>query len=321
MSDVRRARSTRASAAEETTSQLRLYSPANERETAALGKIRAKVAPLASTIRCTAEVALWELKSFFLRPMTYVLLLSLTVVSTWSFSWLATLLARGSAPVLRGQDDPVFQFMGPNVFLVGTGTLLIPLLTMSLVADERRRGAWETLVISSVNTGSVILGKFAAAWMQWMVCLTPWILFAGVLRIWNGETKTVMGFLPWFAGRGLDFDGGPVLGSVLGLALIGVTFVAAGLLCSCLSRQSASAGALGFAVMLGILFLSVLPKLLGYWNLPAEWLRLANGASCWGHLEQFSQGVVSPRIIAGHLSVCVLLLWSALLASRSRDTA
>jgi ABC-2 type transport system permease protein len=268
-----------------------------------------------------ANVALWELKSFFLRPMTYALLLSLTVVSTWSFSWLVTLLARGSAPAMRGDEDPVFQFIGPNLFLVGTGTLLIPLLTMSLVAEERRRGTWETLLTSAANPLGVVGGKFLAGWCKWLVCLTPWAVLSVVLRLWSGEVRQVAGFVPWFAGQGLNFDVGPVAGGLLGLAMLGMTFVALGLLCSSVCRQTASAAALSFAAMLGVLFLSVLPKLLGFWNCPSEWLRWAASVSCWGQLEQFSQGAVSPRIIVGHFSVCVLLLWGTTLTARSRDAS
>ena len=39
------------------------------------------------------------------------------------FSWLVTLLSRGATVVLRHADDPIAQFLGPNVFLIGGCTL------------------------------------------------------------------------------------------------------------------------------------------------------------------------------------------------------
>lgn len=277
---------------------------------------------LAVACRCSRDVTLWELKSFWLRPMTYGLLLALSVVACWSFAALVTTLSRGSPlPEVRAQDDPVFRFLSFDLFLGGTGTLLVPILTMSLIAEERRRGSWETLLASAPNPAAVIVGKFIAGWCQWLICLTPWFLLAAALKFWSGETQTVAGFLPWFSGTGLDFDPGPVLGGVLGLAVIGLTFIALGLFCSGLCRQTVSAGAIGFAAMLLVLFLSVLPRLLTIWNCPPEWSRFADRFSCWGHLAQFSQGAISPQILLGHLTATILLVWGTATVARTRDGA
>src|SRR6516225_9015230 len=64
-------------------------------------------------------VFVWEIKSFFLRPLSYLLLLAAALLAGWSFSWLVTLLARGTDPALQSGDDPISQFLGPNVFLIG----------------------------------------------------------------------------------------------------------------------------------------------------------------------------------------------------------
>jgi hypothetical protein len=41
--------------------------------------------------------------------------------------------------------------------------------------------------------------------------------------------------------------------------------------------------------------------------------------SCWGHVERFGRGVIVPRIIAGHLSVCAALLWGTACVARRVD--
>lgn len=322
MSRAQRIPRERAPVAEKGTA-LVVYSPASESD------LKSSQTSLAATLRCTFDVARWELRSFWLRPMTYGLLLALSIIASWSFSSLVTLLARGSAvqtrdstaPVLRGEDDPVFQFLSHNVFLVGTATLLIPLLTMPLIAEERRRGSWETVLTAAPNVGGVVAGKFLAAWCQWLACLTPWFFLAIVLRLWSGESQTLWGVVPWFAGAGLDFDFGPVCGGALGLAVVGLTFVSLGLCCSGLCRQTVSAAALSFSAMLGVLFLSVLSRLLSYWNCPAEWTRWASCFSCWGHLSQFSQGAISPQIIVGHLTTSLLLVWLTTAVAQTRDGA
>jgi ABC-2 type transport system permease protein len=118
-------------------------------------------------------VFVWEIKSFFLRPVSYVLLLAAALTAGWSFSWLVTLLSRGPTVGLRPTDDPIAQFLGPNVFLIGGCTLLVPLLTMNAIADERRRATWEQMLTAPISPFAVVLGKFAASWCVFVMCLVP----------------------------------------------------------------------------------------------------------------------------------------------------
>src|SRR5690242_3880913 len=106
---------------------------------------RSVLRPMADSLERTYFICRWELRAHFVRPATYGLLVALTLIAAWSFSWLVALLARGVWPLAQA-GAPIPQFLGANLFLVGTGTLLIPLLTMGLIADERRRGSWESLV-------------------------------------------------------------------------------------------------------------------------------------------------------------------------------
>lgn len=274
-----------------------------------------------SLLRCTFQVARWELRRFWLRPMTYGLLLTTTAVAAASFSWLVTLLARGSVPMSRRDDDPVLQFFGPNIFLVGISFLLVPLLTMSAIADERRRGGWELLLTTATRTSGIILGKFLAAWTQWLVCFGPWVVFGAAITLWNGEMCWLPGGIPWFAGRGLDVDAGALCGGVFGIALLGGTFMAWGLFCSSLCRTGLAAAALCSAGMLAMVVAGALPKLLAYWSFPPGLILLCEKFGCWGHLEQFSTGLVSPRIVVAHVSCVIGLLWCTVLTARHQHDA
>lgn len=253
-----------------------------------------------------AAVMHWELRCFLQRPSSYVLLLASALTAGWSFSWLVTLLARGG--VGRHADDPIVQFLGPNIFLVGWCTLLVPLLTMNLVADERRRGTWELLLTSPVSTGQALLGKFLAGWMLLLGTLLPWPYYLLVLRLWDGRTTMVWEFVPWFGGAGVPFDPGPPSAGLIGLAAIGGTLIAIGLLCSTLCRRPLSAAVLTFVVLAGMLLLGFLPRVLAFWEFPRDrwsWIELI---SVWEHLERFSRGTILPRVVVGHI-----LAWAGLL--------
>lgn len=261
----------------------------------------------------------WELRGFFLRPTAYVLLLTMALVAGGSFSWLVTVLSRGGGPALRQGDSPLVQFLGPNVFLVGSITLLVPLLTMNLVADERRRGTWEPLLTTAVTPRAVIAGKFLAGWCLLLACVSPWVYYLLVLRSWNGRGRMLWDVIPWFDGTGLGFDIGPACGGMVGLAVIGMTFTALGLFCSTVCRGPFAAALLSFAAMFALLVLSFVPQALAFWQFPPEPVRLAGMLSCWGQLERFSQGLIDPRIVVGHVSATALLLWMTTRIARRRD--
>jgi ABC-2 type transport system permease protein len=272
-------------------------------------------------LRGIGVVFAWEIKTFLLRPASYVLWLASALLAGWSFSWLVTLLARGTDPALRSADDPISQFLGPNVFLIGACTLLIPLLSMNAIADERRRGSWELLLTAPVSSLAVVLGKFAALWCLFMTCLAPWFYYLAVLHSWNGRMQLLWNLVPWSEGAGLAFDWGPVCGGLIGLAMAGATFVALGLLCSGLCRGPASAALLTLVAMGGVLVFGFVPRIMDYWSFSADQISFIESVSCWGHVERFSRGVIEPRIIAGHASVCAALLWGTAKVSRRLDDA
>lgn len=265
-----------------------------------------------------SAVLRWELRSFVLRPSAFVIWLAATLVATAGFSWVVAVLARGGA-ALSQADDPIVQFVGPNLFLVGLCTLLVPLLTMSLVADDRRRGTWELLLTSPVSRGEALTGKFLAGWFLLLTALLPWFCDLLVLRFWNGGTTTVWGVLPWLAGSGVPFDPGPIVGAGIGLATIGATFIAVGLFCSSLCRRPLAAALLTFTAMLLLLALSFLPRVLEAQGFAHERLAWLDTLSCWGHLEGFSRGMILPRVVAGHLSACLVLIRLATEVSRGVD--
>lgn len=269
----------------------------------------------------TRAVVAWELRSFFLRPAAWVMLLTATLTGGWSFAWLVTLLSRGSGPALRTADDPIVQFLGPNLFLVGLCTLFVPVLTMNAVADERRRGAWELLLTSPITLGQALTGKWIALWCTVVAMLAPWPLFLGVLRVWNGRTKWLWGFVPWFDGAGVPFDLGAAAGGIVGLIVVAATCVSLGLFCSSLCRRPLAAALLAFVCMTALVGIEVLPRVLEIWGFEHDQVSWIGSFSCWGQLERMCRGTLRPRELVGHLSFCLALLYLTACAARQVDEA
>ena len=63
----------------------------------------------------------------------------------------------------------------------------VPALTMRLLSEEKRSGTLEVLMTAPVNEISVVLGKFFAAWIFYMLLWLPVWLFLISLRYFGGE--------------------------------------------------------------------------------------------------------------------------------------
>jgi ABC-2 type transport system permease protein len=274
--------------------------------------------PLLSFFKTAGAICAWELRSFFLRPASYLLLLAAALTAGWGFSWLVTLVSGGAPVALRRADDPIVQFLGPNIFLIGGCTLLIPFLTMNSIAEERRRGTWESLLTAPVSPLAVVIAKFAAAWSQLLFALSPWVYFLVVLRVWNGRMTDWHG-LPWFDGPGLSFDMGPVWGGCLGLAIVGATLTALGLFCSGLCRSPASAAVLSLTTMGLVLLTALAPRALAFWGFSHDQIAIVEAVSCWGHLARFSRGTFEPHLAVGHITACSILLACTAATCRRAD--
>ena len=110
--------------------------------------------------------------------------------------------------------------------------LVVPLLTMRVVSEERRNMTLSLLIIAPVSVSEIILGKYFGILgflllMLLMVCLMPFSLaFVGTI------------------------DGGLVASGVLGMFLMLCSFAAIGLYLSTLTKQPTVAAVSTFGVLL-----------------------------------------------------------------------
>ena len=122
-------------------------------------------------------------------------------------------------------DCNLFVQWFPIIFLVILG---IPVLTMRLFSEEQRTGTMEVLLTSPVSELGVVLSKFIAVLLFYMVLWTPWILCLVAFRVGTGST----------------FEFRPLLTFFLAVACFGAGFLAMGLFCSSLTRNQLIAAVL-----------------------------------------------------------------------------
>jgi ABC-type transport system involved in multi-copper enzyme maturation permease subunit len=107
---------------------------------------------------------------------------------------------------------------------------------MRLLSEERRAGTLEMLLSAPVDEIHVVLSKFAAGLIMFMLVWLPFWLY--LLALWIGGGK--------------PFDYRPLVGFLVAQLFSGAAFVSMGLFFSSLTRSQITAAILTFAGMLAL---------------------------------------------------------------------
>ena len=236
-----------------------------------------------------------ELLAYFSSPLAYVVLTAFLFINGYVFYLIVAFL-----------NDPRTQAMAPLKLLFG-GTIffwlyllfVVPVITMRLLAEERRSGTLEVLLTSPVSEGQVVAGKFVAAFVFYLFLWLPTWVYV------------------WILASHSKIDFGPVWAGYLGIAVLGLLFLSVGTFTSALVRNQIIAAILAFAVLVVVFSIGLVENIatgaalkgaLGYMNL-------------WNHMDDFARGIVDTRHIVYSLSLTGLFLFlatRALEASKGR---
>ena len=178
-----------------------------------------------------------ELASYFLSPIGYLVLGGM-VMAQWFGYWdFFNTLKEG-----RPLQEPIVRYYLVALIPVFAIALQIPILTMRLMAEEKRSGSLEVLLTAPVNETPIILSKFVATWIFFMISWVPAGLFLVALRV---ETDQ-------------PFDYRPMLSFYAALGAQGAAFVGMGLFCSSLTRNQIIAAFLSLSGMVFFILVTYL---------------------------------------------------------------
>lgn len=215
-------------------------------------------------------IARRELGAYFVSPVGYVIAAILAVLVAWS----------GYLPLLSTQQpvgmDQIYYW---TIFWMMIG---VPVITMRLVAEERRMGTLELLLTSPVRDWEVVVGKWLGALVFFMAITAFVFVMAGLLIYYQPthQLASVAG-LPVSVG---NLDLGPVLTGYVGLLLTGGSFLAIGLLFSSLTSNQLVAAFSSIAALAVFFFL------LEFFVGRPPYGDLAAYLSAYSHWTSFSQG-------------------------------
>jgi ABC-2 type transport system permease protein len=152
--------------------------------------------------------------------------------------------------------------------------LMVPLITMRLLAEEKKTGTVELLLTYPISDRGIVLGKYAAAVSVVALMLTGTLPAMAVLSVLTTP--------PWAT----------IFTCYLGLLLMSSAFVSLGVLASSLAQNQIVAAAVTFGALLLLWIVGWAQTLAG-----PEVGSLLVYVSLFSHFENFTKGVLDSRDI------------------------
>lgn len=182
-----------------------------------------------------------ELGNYFVSPIAYVVVGAFLAISGLLF----TIYLRGVIDQAMQMEMQSMRFGMPQDYDVPSEVLraffsvqpilvliLIPMITMGVYAEERKRGTMELLMTSPIREIDIVLGKFFASLSLFVMMLLPTLVYMIFMYLHSDPAP------PWrvlFAGYG-------------GVLLFGGSLIALGTFISSLTENQIVAAVVTFAV-------------------------------------------------------------------------
>jgi len=232
----------------------------------------------------TLTIAKREFRSSFDSPLAYIVI-CIGLVMLGVFFFFVQDFFQLDRATLVGLFD-----LAPR----GLSLVIVPVVTMRLMAEEKRSGTLEMLITLPVKDHAVILGKFLGAWALVLILIGSTALF-----------PLMMFRFPWHLGA---LDTGPVFSGYLGLVCYSAAAVSIGLLISSITESQIIAFLVTWALLTSLAFLGMgATKVFGP-GVPRDVLTFL---SFDARLAPFARGQIITRDVIYFLSIAVGCLMAA----------
>lgn len=234
-----------------------------------------------------------EWRSLIVSPVAAVTVAMFLLVSGYLFYTIAIAASVQTRMMLRMQqmlpqlniNDVILTPALRNLSVILL--LIVPILTMRLMAEEKKQKTSELLLTSPVTITQIILGKYFAVLALYSVMLG--------LTFYMPLLLARFGTIVWW----------PVLSGYLGLFLVGAVFLSVGLLASSLTENQMIAAMTSFSLLLVM-------WLLGWAGATTADLQvgpLLTNLSILEHLNNFLAGLIDTRDVVYLLGLVAIALF------------
>ena len=216
-----------------------------------------------------------EMRSYFTGTIGYVFLVLFLAVAGLAFCY----------TTLFSMSAEVGSFY---IIMMIFSAIALPLLTMKSFSEERKSKIEQLLLTAPVSLGSMVLGKFLAAYT----------MFAGATIF------SSLYFLILY--RYAFIQVGILLGNIVALLLVGFVFIAIGLFVSALTENQLAAAVGTIGIIMAFLLVGLINTFL-----PASyWLRYVfDSVSIFTRFQTFANGYFDLSTVIYYISIGGIFLY------------
>ncbi len=219
-----------------------------------------------------------EMRAYFVSPIGYIFIAAFLAVNAFLFSYY-TIQAAGN-----GGSPSISEYFTILLLIL---TVLIPLLTMKLFADERKMKTEQLLLTSPVTISGMVMAKFLAAYTMFAgtflaSCFNFYLLFE------YGTPNVAM-----------------LISYVIGVLLLGGVFVAVGIFISSLTENQLVAAIGTIVLLLFMLMINFLNEYINSYVIRS----VLNWISIYGRFSNFTYGILDIGSLVYYASVMAAFIF------------
>jgi ABC-2 type transport system permease protein len=234
-----------------------------------------------------------ELGGYFLSTTGYIIIAAALFLMGFSFVDLIQQLQEHPTPM------PVTELFFVTSYFWLILVLTTPVITMRLFALEKASGTFETLMTTPVSDLQVVLAKFSAALLFYVVMWLPLVLGCTLLvRNYTTDPAAI--------------DAGAIGGTFLGIVLLGCLSIALGCCASAMTRSQVAAAMISLVFSACLYLVGTLADQLQTRN------PLFSTFAFFDQMHDFARGVVDTRPVLLYLSFTIFFLFLTLRMVESR---
>jgi ABC-2 type transport system permease protein len=226
-----------------------------------------------------------ELMAYFLSPIAYIVILFFLLMMGFNFYLLLRFLNQNPA------DVSVMQIFFGWFFFWITLLIVVPVITMRLLAEEKANGTIETLMTAPVTDAEVVWSKYLGAVFFYIIMWAPTVAYMLILRAFTQETAP----LDWW----------PIASGYLGTLLVGMLYLSVGCLASALTKNQIAAAIMCFVAITAIFCVSFF-AFFATAGLARDVFSYLSGIE---HMNEFARGMVDTRRVVFYLTCTVWMLF------------
>lgn len=215
-----------------------------------------------------------ELLGYFTSPVGYIFLGVFYAVSGFFFY---------SSSISTGSTDLSQLF----VLLYFALLVLVPILTMRSFSEEKKQKTEQCILTAPVSLGGIVAGKFLSAFVVYLMGIFCTVVYAVTVSFFAAPDWNV------------------VLGNIIGLVLLGASFIALGIFISSLTENQMVAAILSMVAILALYILQVIANYVS-----VEWISKALTSIAFSSRYQtFTSGILDFSNVLFFVSAVVVFLF------------